>query len=48
MKNIALKFAKETSFTSVKVQQLMDQEQFPDEEFENQKKYSKKEVKSNL
>ena len=38
MKNIALKFAKETSFTSVKVQQLMDQEQFPDEEFENQTK----------
>ena len=38
MKNLALKFSKETSFTSVKVQQLMNQELFPDEEFENQKK----------
>ena len=38
MNNLALKYAKEMVFTSVKVQQLMDEKLFPDEEFENQKK----------
>lgn len=38
MNNLALKYAKELVFTSVRVQQLMDEKLFPDEEFENQKK----------
>lgn len=38
MNNLALKFSKENLFTSVRVQQLMDEKLFPDEEFENQKK----------
>lgn len=38
MNNLALKYAKELGFTSVRVQQLMDEKLFPDEEFENQKK----------
>lgn len=38
MNNLALKYAKEMVFTSVRVQQLMDEKLFPDEEFENQKK----------
>lgn len=38
MNNLALKLSKEMVFTSVKVQQLMDEKLFPDEEFENQKK----------
>lgn len=38
MNNLALKYAKELAFTSVRVQQLMDEKLFPDEEFENQKK----------
>ena len=38
MNNLALKLSKEMIFTSVRVQQLMDEKLFPDEEFENQKK----------
>ena len=38
MNNLALKFAKESVLTSVRIQQLMDEKLFPDEEFENQKK----------
>ena len=38
MNNLALKLSKEMVFTSVRVQQLMDEKLFPDEEFENQKK----------
>ena len=38
MNNLALKFSKESVLTSVRVQQLMDEKLFPDEEFENQKK----------
>ena len=38
MNNLALKYAKELVFTSVRVQQLMDEKLFPDEEFDNQKK----------
>ena len=38
MNNLALKYATELVFTSVRVQQLMDEKLFPDEEFENQKK----------
>lgn len=38
MKNLALKFTKEIGFTSVRIQGLMNQYEFPDEEFENQKK----------
>jgi len=38
MNNLALKFAKELVLTSVRIQQLMDEKLFPDEEFENLKK----------
>lgn len=38
MNNLALKLSKEMVFTSVRVQLLMDEKLFPDEEFENQKK----------
>ena len=45
MNNLALKYAKELVFTSVRVQQLMDEKLFPDEEFENQKKKERKKLK---
>ena len=38
MNNLALKFSKESFLNSVRVQQLMDEKLFPDEEFENQEK----------
>lgn len=38
MNNLALKFSKESVLTSVRIQLLMDEKLFPDEEFENQKK----------